>query len=180
MVGRRRPFEDSSCRISEMTNSAATIPDYLASLPEERRAALTKVRAVIKKNLPKGFVEQIQYGMIGYVVPHSAYPGGYHVNPKEPLPFAAVGSQKNYMSLYMMTAYGWPGMADWLKTEFAARGKKLDMGKSCIRFKKLEDLPLDVIGEAFTKVSMEEYIKHTTAVVANTATAKKAKAKKKG
>lgn len=143
-----------------MTSSAKTVAEYLESLPEDRRAALTKVRAVIRKNLPKGFAEQIQYGMIGYVVPHKAYPAGYHVNPKEPLPFAALGSQKNHMALYMMTAYGWPGMADWLKAEFAARGKRLDMGKSCIRFKKLEDLPLDVIGQAFNKVSMEDYIKH--------------------
>ena len=148
-----------------MTSGAKTVAEYLDSLPEDRRAALTKVRSVIKKHLPKGFVEQIQYGMIGYVVPHSAYPAGYHVNPKEPLGFAGLGSQKNYMSLYMMTAYGWPGMAEWLKTEFAARGKKLNMGKSCIRFKKIEDLPLDVIGEAFGKVSMEAYIEHSTATM---------------
>jgi Domain of unknown function (DU1801) len=155
-----------------MTSGAKTIAEYLDSLPEDRRAVLSKVRSVIKKNLPKGFVEQMQYGMIGYVVPHSAYPAGYHCNPKEPLGFAGLGSQKNYMSLYMMTAYGWPGMADWLKEEFAARGKRLDMGKSCIRFQKLEDLPLDVIGEAFGKVSMEEYILHATAGLKDKPTAK--------
>jgi Domain of unknown function (DU1801) len=160
-----------------MTSGAKTIAEYLDSLPEDRRAALTKVRSVIKKHLPKGFVEQIQYGVIGYVVPHSAYPAGYHVNPKDPLPFAGLASQKNYMSLYMMTAYGWPGMAEWLKAEFTARGKKLNMGMSCIRFKKIEDLPLDVIGEAFGKVSMEEYIRHTTtAAVQSSAKKKTAKA----
>lgn len=137
--------------------------EYLAELPEDRRTEISKVRAVIRKHLPKGLAEQMQYGMIGYVVPHKAYPAGYHVNPKEPLPFAALGSQKNYMSLYLMTVYGWPGMADWMKGEFQARGKKLDMGKSCIRFKKVEDLPLDVIGEAIGRVPMDEYIERCKA-----------------
>ena len=145
-----------------MKSGAATVAEYLASLPDDRRAAISKVRAVIRKHLPKGFTEQMQYGMIGYVVPFKAYPAGYHVNPNDPLPFANLGSQKNHMALYLMTVYGWPGMADWMKQEFEARGKRLDMGKSCIRFKKLEDLPLDVIGEAIGKVSMDDYIKYCT------------------
>jgi len=141
-----------------MTSGAKTVAEYLASLPDDRRDVVSKVRSVIRKHLPQGFEEQMQYGMIGYVVPFAAFPAGYHANPKEPLTFISLGSQKNYMSLYMMTVYGWPGMADWMKQEFTARGKKLDMGKSCIRFKKADDLPLDVIGEAVSRVSMAEYI----------------------
>jgi uncharacterized protein YdhG (YjbR/CyaY superfamily) len=142
-----------------MQSQATTVAAYLADLPPDRQAAIKKVRSVVKKNLPKGFAEQMQYGMIGYAVPHKLYPAGYHCDPKQPLPFAGIASQKNHMSFYLMTAYGWPGMAEWLKEQFAARGKKLDMGKSCIRFKKLEDLPLDVIGEAVARVPVDEYIR---------------------
>jgi len=142
-----------------MQSAAKTVTDYLAALPPDRRAALTKVRAIIRKNLPKGYVEQMQYGMIGYVVPHKLYPAGYHCKPTDPLPFAALGSQKNYMSLYLMAVYQSAGLGEWLREQFAAKGKKLDMGKSCIRFKKLEDLPLEVIGEAFSLVSVADYIK---------------------
>jgi hypothetical protein len=138
-----------------MTSSATTVAEYIAALPEERRAAIGKVRAVIRKNLPKGIAEQMQYGMIGYVVPHKLYPPGYHCKPSEPLPFAHLASQKNYIALYLMTAYQ---LGDWLKKQFAARGKKLDMGKCCMRFKKLEDLPLDVIGEAVAMVPVASYI----------------------
>ena len=141
-----------------MTSSAKTVAEYIAGLPEDRRAAISKVRAVIRKNLPKGYAEQMQYGMIGYVVPHKIYPPGYHCKPEEPLPFAALGSQKNYMALYLMAAYQNQGMTDWIKEQFAARGKKLDMGKSCIRFKKLEDLPLDVVAEAIGMVPVADYI----------------------
>jgi uncharacterized protein YdhG (YjbR/CyaY superfamily) len=148
-----------------MQSAATTVTAYIAELPAERQAAIKAVRAVIRKNLPKGFAEQMQYGMIGYVVPHKLYPAGYHCKPTDPLPFACLASQKNHMSLYLMTAYGWPGMADWIKEQFAARGKKLDMGKSCIRFKKLEDIPLDVIGEAIGKVPVADYIRHTEATL---------------
>ena len=141
-----------------MQSQAATVADYLNELPEERREAIAKVRAVIRKNLPKGFAEQMSYGMIGYVVPHKLYPAGYHCDPKQPLWFASLGSQKNHMALYLMTVYQSPGMEQWLRQRFQASGKKLDMGKSCIRFKKLEDLPLDVIGEAFGRVSLADYI----------------------
>ncbi len=141
-----------------MQSQAATVADYLNELPEERREAIAKVRAVIRKNLPKGFAEQMSYGMIGYVVPHKLYPAGYHCDPKQPLWFAGLGSQKNHMALYLMTVYQSPGMEQWLRQRFQASGKKLDMGKSCIRFKKLDDLPLDVIGEAFGRVSLADYI----------------------
>lgn len=144
-----------------MQSPASSVVEYLAELPADRQAAIKAVRAVIRKHLPKGIVEQMQYGHIGYVVPHKLYRAGYHCNPKDPLPFASLASQKNHMALYLMTAYGWPGMADWIKQQFALRGKKLDMGKSCIRFKKLTDLPLDVIGEAVARVSVADYIRHT-------------------
>ncbi|MBL8231207.1 MAG: DUF1801 domain-containing protein [Bryobacterales bacterium] len=140
-----------------MTSDAKTPAEYIASLPEDRRKAISKIRSVIRKHLPKGFQEQMQ-GMLTWVVPHKIYPAGYHCNPSDPLPFAGLASQKNNLALYLMTAYSVPGMADWLKERFQAAGKKLDMGKSCIRFKKLEDVPLDVIGEAIARVSVEDYI----------------------
>jgi uncharacterized protein YdhG (YjbR/CyaY superfamily) len=141
-----------------MTSNAPSPAEYLESLPDDRREVLAKVRAVIRQNLPKGFVEQMQYGMIGYVVPHEVYPAGYHCDPKQPVTFAALAAQKNYFALYVMTAYMNPAMSGWIQKAFAAQGKKLDMGKSCIRFKKLDDLPLNVIGELIGKVSLAEYI----------------------
>jgi len=141
-----------------MQSQATTVAAYLAELPPDRQAAIKKVRAVVRKNLPKGFAEQMQYGMISYVVPHKLYPAGYHCNPKDAVPFAALASQKNHMSLYLMAAYSGAGSAEWLKAEFAKRNKKFDMGKSCLRFKKLEDLPLDVLGEFFTQTTVAEYI----------------------
>ena len=142
-----------------MTSTATSVTDYLDQLPPDRQAAIKAVRAVIRKNLPKGFAEQMQYGMITYVVPHKLYPAGYHCNPKDPLPFASLASQKNHMALYLQTVYQSPAMADWLKEQFALHGKKLDMGKSCVRFKKLEALPLDVIGEAIALVPLAEYVR---------------------
>ena len=141
-----------------MTSSAKTVAEYIAGLPDDRRAAISKVRAVIRKNLPAGYAEQMQYGMIGYVVPHKLYPPGYHCKPEEPVTLASLGSQKNYMALYLMSAYQHEGMTEWIKEQFKVRGKKLDMGKSCIRFKKVEDLPLDVVGEAIGRVPVAEYI----------------------
>lgn len=141
-----------------MTSKAKTVEEYLEGLPEDRRAAIAKVRAVIRKNLPKGFAEQMQYGMIGYVVPHKVYPAGYHCDPREPLPFAGLASQKNHMAIYAMAVYQSAELEAWLRAEFAQRGKKLDLGKSCLRFKKLDDVPLEVIGELFARVSVAEYI----------------------
>jgi hypothetical protein len=142
-----------------------TVADYLASLPEDRKVALSKVRAVIRKNLPKGCEERVLYGMIGYAVPHKIYPPGYHCKPEDPLPMATLGSMKNHMALHLMTAYMNTEMTNWLQSEFAARGKKLDMGKACIRFKKVEDLPLDVIGEAIARVPVDVYISRIEAVL---------------
>ncbi len=141
-----------------MQSKAKTVAEYLEELPDERRPAISRIRAAIRKNLPKGFVECMNYGMIGYVVPHKQYPAGYHVNPKDPLPFAALASQKNHLAFYLMTLYQKPGTADWLRERFQAAGRKLDMGKSCIRFRKIDDVPLDIIGEAVSRVSMADFI----------------------
>ncbi len=137
---------------------AATVDAYLASLPDDRRAALASVRAVIRDNLPEGYEEGIQYGMIGYYVPHSIHPAGYHANPKEPLPFVCLGSQKSHMALYLMCAYGDPELERWFLDEHRKTGKKLDMGKSCLRFKKLDDLPLDLVGRLVARVPLAEYV----------------------
>ena len=141
-----------------MQSKSTTVEGYLKELPEDRREAIAKVRSTIRKNLPKGYEETMHYGMIGYVVPHKLYPPGYHCNPKEPLPFISLASQKNHMSLYMMCTYGDANLSVWIVEQFKARGKKVDMGKGCIRFKKLDDLPLDVIGEAVAKIPVAGYI----------------------
>ena len=159
-----------------MQSAAPTVAGYLDSLPEDRRKALTKLRSVIRKNIPKGFAEVMQYGMIGWVVPHKLYPAGYHCDPKQPLPFVCLASQKQYISLYHMGVYGSPKLLAWLKEAFAQAGKKLDMGKSCIRFKKFEDIPLEVIGELMGKVTAADYIQ---AVEDSLKLAKARKAQKK-
>jgi hypothetical protein len=151
-----------------MQSKAATVEHYLAELPEDRRKAIEAVRQVVLKNLDKDFEEGIQYGMIGYYVPHRVYPAGYHCDPKQPLPFAGLASQKNYMSLYLMCAYGDTPLAQWFREAWVKTGKKLDMGKSCVRFTKVEDLALDVIGEAIKRVPAKKYIEHCEAALKNT------------
>lgn len=141
-----------------MQSKASTVADYLGELPEDRRAAVNQVRAVIRKSLPKGLAEQMQYGMISYVVPHKHYPAGYHTDPKQALPYAALASQKNNLALYLMTPSMMPKIEAALRAGFQAAGKKLDMGKSCIRFKKPEDLALEVVGDVIGRVSMADYI----------------------
>lgn len=148
-----------------MKNKATTPAEYLASLPDDRRKALEAVRKVIRKNLPKGYAEGIQYGMLGYFVPHSVYPDGYHCDPKQPLPFASIASQKNHMGIYLMCIYSSPEREKWFRKAWTATGKKLDMGKSCVRFKKLEDVPLDVVGEAIRRVPVKDYIAQYEAVL---------------
>jgi hypothetical protein len=143
-----------------MQSKATTVAEYLSSLPEDRRRAIEAVRKVILQNLDKDYEEGMQYGMIGYYVPHRVYPAGYHCDPKQPLPFAALGSQKNYMSVYLMCVYGESKLAQWFREAWAKTGKKLDMGKSCVRFKKPEDLALEVIGEAIKRVPAKAYIEH--------------------
>jgi hypothetical protein len=141
-----------------MTSNAKTVAEYLVSLPEDRRNAISTVRKVILANLPKGYEEIMQYGMIGYVVPHRLYPAGYPANPALPLGYASLGSQKNHMALYAMCAYGDPATMKWLQQAFKAAGKRLDMGKACLRFKKLDDLPLDIIGQLIARVPVKNYI----------------------
>ena len=128
---------------------AAENPDqYIAELPEERQEAMNKLRKVIAVNLPKGFTETISYGMIGYVVPHTIYPAGYHCNPKLPLPFFSIASQKNFISVYHMGIYADQKLMDWFLAEYPKHSdSKLDMGKSCIRFKKINEIPYKLIGE---------------------------------
>lgn len=143
---------------ANVTSSATTVDEYLAQLPPDRRAAIEQVRAVIRQNLPDRVEEGIQYGMIGYYIPHRIYPAGYHCDPTQPLPFAALGSQKNHLALYAMFLYAPNPLLDWFKQAWAASGKKLDMGKACIRFKKVENIPLDVVGQLFARVSVDSFI----------------------
>ena len=142
-----------------MQISAQTPEDYVAQLPDERKQVMSKLREVIKRNIPKGFEETINYGMIGYVVPHSIYPNGYHCDPKLPLPFLGVASQKNFVAVYHMGIYANPTLMDWFVNEYPKYCKmKLDIGKSCIRFKKLNEIPYDLIGELVKKIAVEEWI----------------------
>lgn len=142
-----------------MQSKATTVEEYMEQLPEERKAAMEKLRKVIKKNLPKGFQECMGYGMIGYVVPHSKYPAGYHCDPKQPLPFMSVASQKNFIAVYNMGIYSSPKLLQWFTEAHAkASAKKLDMGKSCIRYKKPEDIPFELIGELAAKITPDEWI----------------------
>jgi hypothetical protein len=172
-----------------MQSKAATVEAYLAELTPDRRDALNALRQVIRKNLSKGLEEGMQYGMIGYYVPHGVYPPGYHCDPKQPLPYGGMASQKNHMSLYLMCIYADPKLHDWFKKEWAKTGKKLDMGKACIRFKKLDDLPLDLIGETVRKIDTQSFIdfyestiktmgKRTGAKPSKKATTKKSATKK--
>lgn len=137
-----------------------TLTSYFENLPEDRKAIMKKLRQVIKKNLPKGFKEVINYKMPSYVVPHSKYPDGYHCTPSLPLPFLSMASQKNFIALYHMGIYADPKLMAWFQKEWPKHVKtKLDMGKSCIRFKKVEAIPFDLIGELVAKMSMEDWIK---------------------
>ena len=138
------PPHSSAVIVAHMT--ASTVAQYLAALPADRRAALSAVRKVINENLPDGYEEGMQFGMIGWYVPLSLYPAGYGENPKVPLSFVALGSQKSGMVLHFLYFYGHPTLSTWFTSEYKKSGKKLDMGKGCVRFKSLEDLALDVVG----------------------------------
>ncbi len=143
-----------------MQSSAKTADEYLAELPEDRRAAIQAVRETILKNLPEGYAESMAYGMITYVVPHSIYPAGYHCDPKQALPFVSLASQKNHMAVYLMCLYLEEGGEEWFRAEYAKTGKKLDMGKSCLRFKKLENLALDLVGQVIARAPVDKYVAH--------------------
>lgn len=142
-----------------MQSKATTVEQYLAELPADRQKAMTELREVVKKNLPKGFSEGMGYGMIGYCVPHSLYPPGYHCNPKLPLPFMSIASQKNYISVYHMGVYGDNDLGKWFTKEYEKlKIGKLDMGKCCIRFKKPENIPVTLIGELASKITPDKWI----------------------
>ena len=142
-----------------MQSKATTPEQYLSELPEDRKEAMLQLRNAIKENLPPGFEEVISYGMLGYVVPHSIYPSGYHCNPKLPLPFINLASQKNFIAIYHMGIYANKNLESWFVSEYPKHVKtKIDMGKSCIRFKKMDDIPFDFIGELASKVSVEDWI----------------------
>lgn len=142
-----------------MQYQASSPENYISQVPEERQNALKKLRETINNNLPDGFEEGIQYGMIGYYVPHSIYPNGYHCNPKEPLPFMSFASQKNSINFYHMGIYAMPTIHNWFVSEYPKYCKnKLDMGKSCIRFKKIETIPYQLIGALVSKISVNDWI----------------------
>lgn len=138
----------------------ANIPEeYIASLPEARKAPVSKLHKIILKNLPEGFETGMTYGMIGYFVPHSIYPQGYHVDPKQPLPFINLASQKNFVALYHMGIYANPGLLEWFREEYPKHSAtKPDMGKSCIRFKNVEKIPYELIAQLVAKICVEEWI----------------------
>jgi hypothetical protein len=140
--------------------SNATTPDqYFSELPPERQEAMSRLRDILRKHLPDGFQEGISSGMVGYCVPHSAYPAGYHCDPKQPLPFISLASQKSHIALYHMGIYADPNLLKWFTESHAkASAKKLDMGKSCMRYKKPEDIPYKLIGELVSKMTPEEWI----------------------
>lgn len=142
-----------------MISKAKSPEDYVKEVPKERQEAFNQLRQTILKNLPKGFTEGMGYGMLGYVVPHNLYPAGYHCDPKQPLPFAGLASQKNSINFYHMGLYANPTLLKWFQTEYPKHCKtKLDMGKSCVRFKKPEDIPYKLIGELMKKITVKDWI----------------------
>jgi hypothetical protein len=147
-----------------MQSKANTVAEYLAELPDDRRATLEALRAVIRKNLDPLIEEGMQYGHIGYYIPHKVFPAGYHCDPKQPLPYAALGAQKNHLGLYLMCLYvdaasaGRDDLLAWFREAWRMTGKKLDMGAACVRFKKIDDVPLDVVAALFKKVTAKKYL----------------------
>lgn len=141
-----------------MQSKATSVKQYLAELPAERRAAISAIRQVILNNLLPGYEEGMLYGMIGYYVPHSLYPPGYHCDPRQPLGYAALASQKNYMSLYLSCVYCDESGRSWFREAWTKTGRKLDMGKSCVRFKSLDEVPLDVVGSAIKRMTVKQFI----------------------
>ena len=149
-----------------MKSNATTVDQYIAELPENRKETIQKLRKIILKNKPAELKEQINCGMIGYVIPHSVYPKGYHCDPKSPLPLLNLASQKNYISLYNMCLYDDTGLLEWFKKEYSKHSdQKLNMGKCCIRFTKPEKIPYDLIAELISKINVDEYISHYESVV---------------
>lgn len=139
--------------------SASSPDDYISKLPEDRQQTISRLREVINQNIPSGFEEQMSYGMIGWIVPHSLYPSGYHCDPKLPLPFMSIASQKNFVAVYHMGVYANPELYEWFTTEYSKRVKtKLDMGKSCVRLKKMDQIPFELFGELAAKMTAQNWI----------------------
>ncbi len=143
-----------------MPSKAATVEEFLAELPEDRRAAISALREVLLANLNEGFAEGMQYGGIGYFIPHTLYPAGYHCDPKQPLPFIGLANQKGHMALHLFCLYIDESGDERFREEWAKTGKKLDMGKACLRFKKVDDLALDVIGDTIKSITMADFVAH--------------------
>ena len=160
-----------------MQSQATTVQEYLSELPEDRRKALEALRKVIRKNLPRGYQEVVQYGMIGYSVPHSVYPAGYHCDPRQPLPFASIASQKNHLALYLFCIYCDPQEQARFVAAWKKAGHALDMGKGCVRFKTLEDVPLQVVGETIARIPVEAFVAAYEAGLSPSARAKHEKHK---
>lgn len=148
-----------------MTSKATTVEEYLAELPADRREAIETVRNEILRNLPEGYEEGMSYGGIGYFVPHSLYPSGYHCDPKVPVPFASLGSQKNHMAVYLFCIYCNQELMTEFIQAYQETGKKLDMGASCVRFKKLSDLPVELIGTTIAKIPVERFLTYYEAMI---------------
>ena len=142
-----------------MQSSAKTVEEYISQVPDSQREAISKLRKTILENIPEGFSEEMSYGMIGYVVPFSLYPKGYHCNTKLPLPFLNLAAQKNFIAVYHMGIYANPELLKWFTDEFAKHSKlKLDMGKGCLRFKNVNQIPYALIGELATKIEVADWI----------------------
>ena len=162
-----------------MSPKPATVTQYLATLEPGRKKAIQALRKVIKANLDPKIKEGIQYGMIGYFIPHSVYPDGYHCSPDQPLPFVGLASQKNHMAVYLFCIYGDEAEAGRFEKQWAKSGKKLDMGKSCVRFKRLEDVCLTSLGAAVKRMTAAKFIKHYEANMVSATARKKKPASKK-
>jgi uncharacterized protein YdhG (YjbR/CyaY superfamily) len=151
-----------------MKIKAKDIEEYIQNIPEERKEIFAKLMDVIRNNIPEGFSEELGYGMPAWVVPHSLYPKGYHCSPEVPLPFVSVASQKNFIALYHMGIYATPKLLNWFVKEYTKHSKrKLDMGKSCIRFKKMDDIPFELIGELMQKMTTQNWISKYESVLGN-------------
>lgn len=147
-----------------MTDAAASPEAYLAALPDDRRAVVTAVCEAIRPHLPEGIEEGMQYGMIGWYVPHSIHPDGYHCNPEEPVPYASVANQKAKVSVYLFCMYTDPDLAAWFADAYRAwLGRKPDMGKSCVRFKRVEDVPVELLAEVVRRMPLDTFLDRYTA-----------------
>lgn len=149
-----------------MQSKARTPEEYIEELPEDRKAVISELRKMILENIPQGFEEVMSYGMLGYVVPHSKYPDGYHCKPETPLPFINIASQKNHIGFYHMGIYSDPKLLDWFTAEYPKHvSNKLDMGKSCIRFKNPSKIPMELLGELVGKMTVDQWIEKYESVI---------------